>query len=88
MPPSASLSGSAAWHAACATVSKTPNIIAGVSNADGSSAAGPSGALAPPSPALPRPPSDGPDVETLQNLANAWYYAGYYQAMATRAAQQ
>jgi hypothetical protein len=75
-PPSSSISGNLAWHSACATVSKTPNAIGNVERAKETT---PLSTSSDPTPsAMP----EGDDI--FQNLAMAWYYAGYYQAMAQK----
>jgi hypothetical protein len=77
-PPSSHISGNPAWLSACAVVSKTPNEIGeGVSpTAHASEHMG----ITDPNPSSSST-SHGQD-DVLQNLAMAWYYAGYYQAMA------
>jgi hypothetical protein len=80
-PPSSALSGNLAWHSACATVSRTPNAIGRTAEEatqapklDLSNSASVNEAALPTS-------SEGEEI--FQNLAMAWYYAGYYQAMAS-----
>lgn len=82
-PPSSSISGNLAWHSACATVSRTPNTVGPI----GSGSDGPGMPTTPafveavtPASQQPTVGQDGQDI--FQNLAMAWYYAGYYQAMA------
>jgi hypothetical protein len=73
-PPSSSISGNLAWHSACATVSRTPNAIGAEMEATFSPT------VQPAANATTTPATENEDV--FQNLAMAWYYAGYYQAMA------
>lgn len=74
-PPSSSVSGNLAWHSACATVSKTSNAIGAVAEETAVSIVD--------SPETQSPTSIAFEGEEIfQNLAMAWYYAGYYQAMA------
>jgi hypothetical protein len=78
-PPSSSISGNLAWHSACATVSRTPNAIGKEKEAIMTPIAQQPASI--PS-ATPTTTIEGQDI--FQNLAMAWYYAGYYQAMATK----
>lgn len=76
VPPSSSVSDNPAWQSACAVVADTPNMIGlhtpGRHDGTHDHATTESG------------PTDAQAAheEVLQNLAMAWYYAGYYQAMA------
>ncbi|PWN89584.1 hypothetical protein FA10DRAFT_268115 [Acaromyces ingoldii] len=98
VPPSRHLaSNSSAWKRACAMVAQTPNRI-GPSHTSAVPSAAPSMAtatrLADPvatfasadAQAAAAPSTSTPSAmskeDTLQNLAMAWYYAGYYQAQA------
>ncbi|PWN41922.1 hypothetical protein IE81DRAFT_330613 [Ceraceosorus guamensis] len=95
IPPSAPLSGRPAWLAACATVSSTPNCVAGVecggpktsSTATATAQGGEQNLSARADAsasghAAPTSTAQGYDPELLQSLAHAWYYAGYYQGIA------
>lgn len=76
-PPSSSISGNPAWHSACATVSRTPNAIGKeVETNRAPPAEHPASVSSAPQ------ATEGDDI--FQNLAMAWYYAGYYQALATK----
>ncbi|UZJ52448.1 hypothetical protein CBS101457_001768 [Exobasidium rhododendri] len=81
-PPSSGLSGNLAWHSACATVSKTPNAIGRVKE-DTSTSTEKTTHIPTAAPYEASLPTSDEGQEIFQNLAMAWYYAGYYQAMAT-----